>query len=72
MSLFNRMSPPSNMQDAMKRLQEDPKGVIAQAGVNIPEGLMGNPESMVKHLIQTGQVGGPVLQKIMPLIQRMK
>ena len=42
-----------------------------KAGCQIPEEIMGDPKAMVQHLIMTGQVPNPLLQKIMPMIQRM-
>lgn len=71
MSLFSRMSNPTNMNDALRRLQDDPASAIKQMKLDIPDNLMGNPQAMVMHLIQTGQVGGPALQRIMPMIQKL-
>jgi len=68
MSLFDRMG---GQQDQMQQLQRDPVGMARQAGYNIPENLAGNPQAMVQHLIQTGQVGGPMLQRIMPMMQKL-
>ena len=36
-----------------------------------PEELMNNPQAMVMHLIQTGQVSGPMMQRVMPMIQML-
>ena len=55
----------------MQQLQQDPIGMARQAGYNIPENLAGNPQAMVQHLIQTGQVSNPILQKIMPMIRQL-
>ena len=33
---------------------------------------MGDPQKMVMHLIQTGQVGGPAVQRILPMIRQMQ
>ena len=73
MSLFDRIGgqQPQNMQDAMRQLQRDPMGMAQRAGYQIPENLAGNPQAMVQHLIQSGQVSNPMLQRIMPMIQRM-
>ena len=60
-----------NMQEQLRRLQSNPKEFIERAGVNIPEEMIGNPREMVMHLIRTGQVSNPILQRIMPMIQRM-
>ena len=60
-----------NMQEALMRLQSDPRSFLQQAGMNVPEELMNNPQAIVKHLINTNQVGGQMLQRIMPMIQSM-
>ena len=60
-----------NQQEQMKKIMEDPMGAAQRAGYNIPQELAGDPKAMVQHLIMSGQVSNPMLQKIMPLIQRM-
>lgn len=74
MSLFDQIGnrqPPQNFQDALSRLQRDPQSAITEAHVNIPKEKMGDPQAMVMHLIQSGQVGGPVMRMISPMIQRL-
>ena len=70
MSIFDRLNG-GNMQSQLQQLQRDPLGMAKQAGYQIPENLAGNPQAMVQHLIQTGQVSNSMLQKIMPMMQRM-
>lgn len=69
MSLFDMMN--GSQQDQMAQLRNDPIGMAKQKGFNIPENLAGNPQAMVQHLIQTGQVGGPVLQRVLPMMQKL-
>lgn len=73
MSLFDRINggQPQSMQDAMRQLQSDPMGMARQAGYQIPQNLAGNPQAMVQHLIQSGQISNPMLQRILPLMQRL-
>ena len=59
------------MQQALQRLQSDPKEFLRQAGVNVPEGMMNDPQAMVMHLIRTGQVRNPMMQQMIPMLQRM-
>ena len=61
----------NNMQDMLQKLQNDPREFIRQAGMNVPEEIMGDPQAMVMHLIRTNQVGGPILQRIMPMIRQL-
>lgn len=61
----------SNMQEMLQKLQSNPKEFLQKAGVNVPDEMLNNPQAMVMHLIQTGQVKSPMLQRIMPMIQQM-
>lgn len=60
-----------NQQEQMQKLQSDPIGMGRERGYQIPEELSGDPRAMVQHLIMTGQVSNPLLQRIMPMIQKM-
>ena len=55
----------------MGQLQANPVGMLNRAGYSVPEELSGNPQAMVMHLMQSGQIGGPMMQKIQPFLQRM-
>ena len=69
MSLFDKLNGQPQMN--MQQLQQDPVGAAQRAGYNIPPTLAGNPQAMVQHLIQSGQVGGQKLQQAMQMMQRM-
>lgn len=71
MSLFDRIGSQGNIQNQLAQLKQNPGQMLRQAGMNVPEQLMGNPQAIVQHLIQTGQVGGPALQRVMPMIRQM-
>jgi len=68
MSIFDRLT---GQQNQLQQLQQNPIEMARQAGYRIPENLAGNPQAMVQHLIQTGQVSNPMLQRILPMMQRM-
>ena len=69
MSLFDRLNGNPNSQ--MQQLQQNPVALAQQAGYQVPENLAGDPKAMVMHLIQSGQVSNPMLQRILPMIQRL-
>ena len=69
MSLFDSIQ--QGGQPSLQQIQQDPIGMARQAGYNIPQNLAGNPQAMVQHLIQTGQIGGPMMQRIMPMMQKL-
>ena len=68
MSLFDRLNQQPQMN--MQQIQSDPIGAAKQAGYQIPDSLRNDPRGMVMHLMQTGQINTPMMQKIMPLMQR--
>ena len=48
-------SGPVNPMHMIQQLRRDPAAVLRQRGLNIPAG-MNNPQQIVQHLIQSGQV----------------
>ena len=62
-------SPPMDMNALMGRLKANPTDAIREAGYRVPEELTGNPQATVMHLLQTGQIGGPMMQKISPFLR---
>ena len=70
MSIFDRIIQ-GNTQNQLHQLKSNPQEMIRQKGWSIPDNLMGNPQAMVMHLIQTGQVGGPAVQQAMQMMRGM-
>ena len=60
-----------NMQEMLNQLQSNPAEFFKQAGVNVPAEIINNPQAVVMHLINTRQVGGPMMQRIMPMNRQM-
>ena len=65
------MPGPQNMQDAMGQLRSNPAQMIRNAGYNVPDEIIGNPQATVMHLIQTGQVSSPMMQRIQPMMNML-
>lgn len=57
--------------DPMAQLRANPLEVVRRAGYNVPDNLAGNPQAMVMHLIQSGQINSPMLQRIRPFLAQM-
>ena len=68
MSIYDRMT---NRQPTMQDIQRDPVGMGRQAGYQIPDNIGNNPQAIFQHLMQTGQITSPVMQRLMPLMQRL-
>ena len=67
MSLFDQLQ--MNPQQMLQQLRADPAGTLRQRGLNIPQGMT-NPQQILNHLMQTGQVSNPRLQQAMQMIGR--
>lgn len=63
--------PQMTMQDAMRQLQANPAQMIKQAGYNVPDEIANNPQAAVMHMIQTGQIGGPMMRRIQPMLNML-
>lgn len=55
----------------MGRLQANPGDMLRKRGYSVPDELTGNPQAMVMHLMQSGQINSPMMQRIRPYLQRM-
>ena len=66
MSLFDSLQP---QQPTIDQLKADPRGVLGRAGLNIPDGMT-NPQQIVNHLLQSGQVSNQRFQMVQRMIMR--
>ena len=65
----NRMQ--DGMQDVMRKLQSDPSGVLRQAGYDVPREIASDPHATVMHLLRSGQVGGPMMKMVAPMLHQL-
>ena len=70
MGLFDRIGQ-GNQQNQMQQIRNDPIGAARKAGYNIPENLRNDPRGMFMHLMQSGQIQAPMMQRIMPMLQKL-
>ena len=68
MSIYDRMT---NKQPTIQDVQRDPVGMGRKAGYQIPDNIGNNPQAIFQHLMQTGQITNPMMQRLMPIMQRM-
>lgn len=75
MSLFDQLGRQApqrpDPQREMQSLRADPGAYLKQRGFNIPAG-MNNPQQIVQHLMQSGQVGNQRYQTVMRMLQGMR
>lgn len=73
-SVLNGGSAPSpmvNMQNALMQLKANPSVLLRQAGLNIPDG-MNNPQQIINHLLQSGQINQGRLAQAQQMASRFK
>ena len=59
------------MQDALREVNEHPAELFQQAGFNVPKEYIGNNQATVMYLLRSGQVGGPMMRMIAPILGRL-
>jgi len=64
-------SAPMNPVQMLNALRNDPVGILRSRGLNIPDG-MNNPNQIIQHLLQSGQVPQARYQQAMQMMQGMK
>lgn len=57
-------------QEMLQNLMNNPHEAGKKAGYSFPDNLK-DPQAIVMHLIQTGQISSPAMQRILPMIQRL-
>lgn len=69
-TLKQALGNPQNQPDMnamFESFKKNPMEFLTRARLNIPEGMSGNPQAIVQHLMQTGQVP----RQLMPRVQQM-
>lgn len=57
--------------ERLQQIKQDPINMLKQIGYEVPEELASDPKGIVMHLMDSGQIRGPLAQRIMPLIRQM-
>lgn len=57
-------------QDALREVNEKPEECYRAAGFKVPKEIANDKQKAVMYLIQTGQVGGPMMRLIAPILAR--
>lgn len=65
MSLFDTLG----QQPMLQQLKANPAQILKQRGLSIPDGMT-DPQQIINHLIQSGQVGNQRLQMLQNFIRR--
>lgn len=70
MSFLNSMpQQPMNPMQRLQALKQNPSSVLQQAGFSVPQG-MSNPQQIIQHLIQSGQIPQNRYAKVLQILGR--
>lgn len=70
MSIFESLGQQQmNPQQVMQQLRSNPAAMLKQRGLNIPAGMT-NPQQIVQHLVNSGQIPNARLQQVMQMMRR--
>ena len=58
-------------QQMISQLRQNPAALLKQAGLNIPSG-MNDPQQIIQHLLNSGQVPQQRYQQIMQMMQMFR
>lgn len=62
---------PMQIMQMLATFKQNPTQMLTQNGMQVPPAMMGNPEQMVRHLIQSGQVNQNALNQAMQIATQM-
>lgn len=69
MSVFDNLGGQASPQQILQQLRANPAATLKQAGLNIPPG-MHDPQQIIQHLIQSGQVSNQRVAQVMGRFRR--
>lgn len=70
--LYQSMMPQSGFFDALSALKKNPFQFISQKGLNIPSDISGDPNQIIQHLMNTGQISQDKYNAVVKNLQRFK
>lgn len=71
--LFQSMQPQSsNMMAMLQNLKQNPMQFLMQKKFNVPQNVQNDPNAIIKHLMDTGQVSQQQYNRAMQMAQQFK
>lgn len=60
-----------NPMQMVNQLRQSPASFFARRGFNVPQSMYGDPQAMINHLVQTGQVSQDAYNRARQMMQIM-
>ncbi len=61
----------NNLMQMVNQLKSNPMQMILQSKLNVPQNLMNDPNAIINHLLQTGQVKQEQINNAYQIAQKM-
>ena len=69
MGLFDQLGQQQNPMQMLQQIRQNPAAILQRAGLNIPAG-MSDPQQIIQHLMQSGQVSQKRYQQAMQMMRK--
>lgn len=69
MGLFDQLGQQNNPMQMLQQIRQNPAAILQRAGLNIPAG-MSDPQQIIQHLMQSGQVSQQRYQQAMQMMRK--
>lgn len=69
MGLFDQLGQQNNPMQMLQQIRQNPAAILQKAGLNIPAG-MSDPQQIIQHLMQSGQVSQQRYQQAMQMMRK--
>lgn len=65
------MNNPMNMMQMLQQFKANPMQMLMQRRFNVPQSMAGDPNAIINHLLQTGQVNQSQINQAFQMMQNM-
>lgn len=69
MGLFDQLGQQQNPMQMLQQIRQNPAAILQKAGLNIPAGMT-DPQQIIQHLMQSGQVSQQRYQQAMQMMRK--
>lgn len=63
---------PMNIMGMLQQFRQNPMQMLMQRGMNVPQGIANDPQAILNHLLQTGQINQQQVNQAYQMAQGFK
>ena len=61
-----------NLIQMLNQFKQNPMQILAQRGINIPQDIMGDPQSIVQYMLNNGKISQQQVNQAMQMVKQFK